>query len=233
VSSEITCPHCHHAIELSVQAKTVQLDTPSIPIKLTPRVYSRVSTPSIPVFVTFPPDFQRVLVRSIPPTITELISERESSARPVAVIRSVAPKAPSAPVISIVPEAPTPVKSPVCSADVSLEVTPDSDHNFYVGFSANISEGGLFVATYTRKEVGEVVSIQFTLPGDDEPITALTEVRWVREYNETSDVGAGLGLSFVEISDAAKARIHAFCQTAREPLFYPEDSLYPPKAKTG
>lgn len=104
-------------------------------------------------------------------------------------------------------------------ADIDVEVTLGSDHNFYVGFSENISEGGLFVATHSLREVGSTLEIDFTLPGHEAPIHVTTVVRWVRLYSETSDAPPGMGLEFVGIAPEAVEKIRSFV-VSRSPLFF-------------
>ncbi len=103
---------------------------------------------------------------------------------------------------------------------LEVEVSLESDHNFYTGFSANISEGGIFIATHLVRPPGATLEIAFTLPGDDTPITAVAEVRWHRELNERSDTPPGLGMRFVKVAERDLTRIQAFIEKGREPLFY-------------
>ncbi len=105
---------------------------------------------------------------------------------------------------------------------VDLDVTMSSEHNFYSGFAENISSGGLFIATHLLKPVGERLEIVLTLPGAPEPIRAMGEVRWVREYSERSNVPPGVGIRFVNLPDDAARAIEAFVKD-REPLFYDDD----------
>jgi uncharacterized protein (TIGR02266 family) len=105
---------------------------------------------------------------------------------------------------------------------VDLDVTMSSDHNFYAGFAENISSGGLFVATYVRRPKGDRMEIVLNLPGHPEPIRAVGEVRWVREFSERSNVPPGLGVRFVELPDGAAAAIDRFLKD-REPLFYDDE----------
>lgn len=106
-----------------------------------------------------------------------------------------------------------------------VEVSVDfvSEHNFFTGFSLNVSEGGLFVATHVARPVGSRLEIRLALPDSPEPLEILTEVRWVREHSDTSDASPGLGLRFVGLSKEDEARIHAFVQRVRDPLFYDDD----------
>jgi len=105
---------------------------------------------------------------------------------------------------------------------VDLDVSLESDHNFYAGFAENISTGGLFIATFKLKAVGERMDITLNLPGREEPIRAIGEVRWIREYSERSNVGPGMGIRFVEVDQADVSAISEFVK-GREPLFYDDE----------
>ena len=104
---------------------------------------------------------------------------------------------------------------------VDLDVTMGSDHNFYAGFVENVSHGGIFIATHTRKDVGELIDFTVNLPGFD-PIRGVGEVRWVRIYSESSNVPPGLGLRFRELAPGAVEVIEQFLK-ARDPLFYDDE----------
>jgi uncharacterized protein (TIGR02266 family) len=101
------------------------------------------------------------------------------------------------------------------SVDVSLE----SDSNFFTGLTENISEGGLFVATHSLREIGAMIEFELTLPGSEAPIRATGVVRWVRLYSESSDSPPGLGIQFIDMPQADIDRIREFVKT-REPLFW-------------
>jgi uncharacterized protein (TIGR02266 family) len=105
---------------------------------------------------------------------------------------------------------------------VDLDVTMSSDHNFYAGFAENISSGGLFVATYVKRPRGDRMEIVLNLPGMPEPIRAVGEVRWLRDFSEQSNVPPGLGVRFVELPEAAAVAIETFLK-GREPLFYDDE----------
>jgi uncharacterized protein (TIGR02266 family) len=104
-------------------------------------------------------------------------------------------------------------------AELAVEVTLEGDHNFFVGFSENVSEGGLFVATHSLREIGSVIRLTFQLPDRVHPIEVDAVVRWVRLFNETSDVPPGLGLQFVDLSDEDAFAIRTFVER-RAPLFW-------------
>lgn len=104
--------------------------------------------------------------------------------------------------------------------DIELSVDVHSEHNFFTGFSANISEGGIFVATHQARDVGALVEIEFSLPGERTPIVARAKVRWLKPYREGSDGAPGLGLEFVSIAPEDARRIQAFIERERAPLFW-------------
>jgi uncharacterized protein (TIGR02266 family) len=105
---------------------------------------------------------------------------------------------------------------------VDLDVSLASDHNFYAGFAENISTGGLFISTYKLKVVGERMDITLNLPGREEPIKTIGEVRWIREYSESSHVGPGMGIRFVDLDPDDILVIAEFVK-GREPLFYDDE----------
>jgi uncharacterized protein (TIGR02266 family) len=108
---------------------------------------------------------------------------------------------------------------------VSVEVGLQSESNFWVGFSHDISQGGLFVATYDTLPEGSEVQVTFCLPGHPEPICVAATVRWVRDYREDLDHGEtaipGMGVRFIDLSEADQRAIADFIQI-REPLFFPD-----------
>ena len=109
------------------------------------------------------------------------------------------------------------------AARVAMQTQVDlaSDSNFFTGFSTNISEGGLFVATVNVLPPGTPVDVSFTLPAGRR-LTVKGEVRWTREVNDrTPDVFPGVGVRFTEVDPAVVGQIKAFVQQ-REPLFFPD-----------
>ena len=104
---------------------------------------------------------------------------------------------------------------------VKLEVTLESESNFFSGFSMNMSEGGLFVATHDHKPLGSEVQVTLSLPDGGEPVKAACVVRWVREYNPAvPDMAPGMGVQFVSLSAEELTRVESFCNGLRDPLFY-------------
>jgi uncharacterized protein (TIGR02266 family) len=106
---------------------------------------------------------------------------------------------------------------------VAVQVTMESEHNFYTGLTQDLSGGGLFVATHNIRPIGEEVHVHFTLPTSRDPIDAIAQVRWVRPTSVPGGgVEAGMGLMFIELGPQAREAVKAFLRQ-RESLFYDVD----------
>lgn len=94
-----------------------------------------------------------------------------------------------------------------------------TETNFYVGFSTDISEGGIFVATVNLLPVGCPVSIAFVLPNNFR-VDAQGTVAWVRDpIGFDFTMASGLGIAFRELEPEAVKAIGAY-MALREPMFY-------------
>jgi uncharacterized protein (TIGR02266 family) len=106
---------------------------------------------------------------------------------------------------------------------VDVEIDIHSESNFFTGFAANISSGGLFVATHTPAKIGERVVVKFALPSHPEEMEAEGIVRWIRDFNPLHpDIHPGMGLQFVDLPPEVQSATEQFLNE-REPLFHPED----------
>lgn len=94
-----------------------------------------------------------------------------------------------------------------------------SDTNFYSGFSGDVSDGGLFVATYDVQPVGTLLSVSFVLPSGEQ-VTAKGRVQWTSEPHRDEDLAPGMGVAFEQISDEALESVRRFL-AQREPIFHP------------
>lgn len=102
---------------------------------------------------------------------------------------------------------------------VQTSVDLQTDSNFYMAFSANISEGGIFVATVMLLAIGTGVDLDFSLPSGLS-VQARGVVRWVREARDDQpDSYPGMGIQFTEIDAATQDEIRAFV-AQRDPMFY-------------
>ncbi len=107
---------------------------------------------------------------------------------------------------------------------LDVEVTLGSEHNFFVGWSENISEGGLFVATHQLHPLGTRMELTLAAEPEFPKTTVEVEVRWIRNTNElTSDCSPGMGLAFVDLPDALVHKINAFVAHRRDAMFVDMD----------
>jgi len=105
--------------------------------------------------------------------------------------------------------------------DVNFEVDMYSESNFFTGFSENISDGGIFVATYTDRRVGEMLVLEMRLAGVERKLRAIVEVRWLRAHSPDGGTPPGFGAAFVKITDDDRALVEQFVEH-RRPLFHTE-----------
>ena len=123
------------------------------------------------------------------------------------------PKA--APVPSEHPSPPAPEDAPRAELEANVGATTES--NFFVGFSGDIAEGGVFIATYQSLRRGTPVAVLVTLPGGFEK-TLHGKVRFVRDPMDM-DSEPGVGVGFSGLEDDARELILRFIRK-RPPLFY-------------
>ena len=83
--------------------------------------------------------------------------------------------------------------------DFSIEVSGEAGHQFFTGFTENISAGGLFIATYQALPLGANLRVAFRIPGVDRVFECETEVRWVREPDDRSSLMPGMGVRFLDL----------------------------------
>ncbi|MFK7929059.1 MAG: TIGR02266 family protein [Myxococcota bacterium] len=107
---------------------------------------------------------------------------------------------------------------------IEVEVTLNSENNFYTGFTEDISAGGVFVASHETLPVGTVVT--FTLKLGKGVVTLIGTVRWVREPSPyLQGVPPGYGVSFDNLNENISAAIQSFIAERRESLFYDDDPI--------
>jgi uncharacterized protein (TIGR02266 family) len=102
---------------------------------------------------------------------------------------------------------------------LELEVSLQSDSNFYMGLTENLSSGGIFVATHLLRPIGTAVALILRLPSRKIQLTLSGRVRWVREFSEALEAPPGMGIEFEGISEEDSRTITEFLMT-RTPLFF-------------
>ena len=99
---------------------------------------------------------------------------------------------------------------------IEAELGFESETNFFNGFSEDLSDGGLFIATYNVLPIGREIIVKFGLPEGRE-ITTEARVVWVREPH--GDVSPGMGVQFLDLDEEDHAAILRFIEE-RPPVFY-------------
>lgn len=105
-------------------------------------------------------------------------------------------------------------RTPRRCCEIELEFTEDT--HFYAGLTQDISQGGVFIATYNLLPVGSRLELEFELPNGTH-VKASGQVRWLRE-NPLSGARPGMGVAFSDLSEAALCAIDQFCRE-RPPLY--------------
>lgn len=108
--------------------------------------------------------------------------------------------------------------------EMHVDLTMSADHQFFTGFTENISAGGLFVATQDLQPVGSTFRLAFVLPGADHLFDLEVEVRWIRQSDMGAGLPAGMGVRFTSISSNEERLIDDYIAT-QETLFYDDDEL--------
>ncbi len=101
-----------------------------------------------------------------------------------------------------------------------LEVSGETGHQFFTGFTENVSAGGLFIATYQCLPIRSRLHVSFRVPGLKHQFECDAEVRWIREFNESAPhVAPGMGVSFLNLSAEETAALNMVLHRL-EPIFY-------------
>ncbi|HXU81703.1 MAG TPA: TIGR02266 family protein [Polyangia bacterium] len=111
--------------------------------------------------------------------------------------------------------------------DLEIEVSFESDSNFYTGLTQDISSGGLFVSTHKLRKIGQRMMVKFGLPGSPQPVMVECEVRWLREPgplhdHRSVDHPPGMGLKFLNLSPESRTAIDYFLRR-RDSIFYDDE----------
>lgn len=166
-------------------------------------------------------------------TATKTLAQVMGKLFPLAQATSIRPTRPSqqAPAQGSIPQAGIPAEArplseppvntvpPGTRANLEANIGATTESNFFVGFSGDISDGGVFVATYASLPIAAKVSVLVTLPGGYEQSIPGT-VRFVRDPMDM-DSEPGIGVKFDRLGGEARELILRFIRK-RPPLFYDE-----------
>lgn len=169
-------------------------------------------------------------------TATEVLAKTMSQLYPLTTVPSRMPPAGSSPApaqnvpqAAAVPASARPASTRPASGpsayrggpriDVEANIGATTESNFYVGFSGEISEGGVFLATYEVLKIGTAINVLVTLPGG---FDFKTEgfVRFVRDpMDMNSEAEPGMGIQFEQLPAQARELVLRFVRK-RPPMFY-------------
>jgi uncharacterized protein (TIGR02266 family) len=102
--------------------------------------------------------------------------------------------------------------------ELKVAVSGVGEDNFFMGFSENVSDGGVFVATMCPPELGSVVDLAVCVNAD-QSLFVKGEVRWHRtnEHGEPT----GCGVQFHPMSPEQERLLAMLMgSSGKEPLFY-------------
>jgi uncharacterized protein (TIGR02266 family) len=84
---------------------------------------------------------------------------------------------------------------------------------FFSEFTANVNEGGIFIETDERHPPDTSVSLQFQLPGCDEPLQVSGRVVWNTHGGRGQQ--RGIGIEFEDLDQMARQRIDDLVRSLR------------------
>ncbi len=150
-------------------------------------------------------------------TATETIASTMSILFPL----TTAPSLHDEPAPAAAKAAPAPYRGQAAREHVEANLGATTESNFFVGFSGEISQGGVFVSTYNILARGTPVRVLVTLPGN-----LSTEVdghvRFVRDPMDMhADSEPGMGVTFDSLEKDSRELILRFIRK-RPPMFYDE-----------
>jgi uncharacterized protein (TIGR02266 family) len=79
----------------------------------------------------------------------------------------------------------------------------------------DISQGGAFLQSDLLLEAGAELEVTFAIPGEIRPIRAHARVAWATR-TASAKGSAGMGLEFIDLTDADRRRLAEFVRSVRE-----------------
>jgi uncharacterized protein (TIGR02266 family) len=95
-------------------------------------------------------------------------------------------------------------------SQLELAITFDIGWQASAAVTANLSEGGLFIATTELKPIGTEIDLTMTLPHPLPAVWARGEVRWIGEASSDAGAPLGMGVQFRMISEESLRTIREF-----------------------
>ena len=102
-------------------------------------------------------------------------------------------------------------------ATIEVMLSATSESTLWLGFSQDIAEGGVFVATYGAYALGAPMVLELQLP--DRELVVRGVVHWSRPAAAGDDLPAGVGVRLTDLSADGAKILHTFA-ARRTPIFY-------------
>jgi len=85
-----------------------------------------------------------------------------------------------------------------------LEVQGKHSNRIFIAQTENISQGGAFLSSSQKLEVGDRFPIEFVLPDNQTTVRCTSEVVWKKRYDTSGLSSEGLGIRFVDMDPSQK-----------------------------
>jgi len=102
---------------------------------------------------------------------------------------------------------------------IEVVLHASSESNVWLGFSQDIAEGGVFVASYVAHPLGARLELDLHVHDRDEPVRVSGHVTWLRPASAGDDLPAGYGVRLTDASHEATKLLTKFA-SRRTPIFY-------------
>lgn len=108
-------------------------------------------------------------------------------------------------------------------APIPVKLRPPTVADFVEQYSKDLSEGGVFVRSENPMREQTLVSVEIHIKERGQVINGVGRVVWLRKPEEASkNRPAGMGLKFVKLTDADRARIAQFVDEHRKSVIETE-----------
>jgi len=96
--------------------------------------------------------------------------------------------------------------------DYDLAVKMNRGFMFYAGKLRNLSVGGMFVVTDASHQVGERLTVRFSLPAFNNPVVLMGRVQWSTDGKSGQIPRPGVGIQFVDINPEVATSLEAYLE---------------------
>ena len=102
-----------------------------------------------------------------------------------------------------------------------IQIGVATDHRLFVGLTANISTGGLFIASDESFKKGDKVEVRFSIPGASHVFHKHATVCWTRPFDASGHghSRAGAGVRFDDLTEEESRILDAFLKV-HDPIFF-------------